>query len=55
MKKILVMVALLAGLSACSAGIGIEDYGPRSNNAANDVLGSAYVQASIGSISATAD
>jgi hypothetical protein len=53
MKKILVMVALLAGLSACSAGIGIEDYGQRSNNAANDALGSASVQASIGSVPAS--
>jgi hypothetical protein len=55
MKKILVMFALLTGLSACSAGIGIEDYGQRSNNASIDTLGSASAQASIGIIPAADD
>jgi hypothetical protein len=56
MGKLMAIVALLAGLSACHAGIGIGDNDtPQARTyVASDAFGSAVAQASIG-ITGTAD
>jgi hypothetical protein len=44
------MIALLIGLSACQAGMGIGDDGQQPTSAATDAWGSALAQASIGTV-----
>jgi hypothetical protein len=51
MNKIAAMIAVLIGLSACQAGMGIGDYNQQPNSAATDAWVSALAQASIGTVS----
>jgi hypothetical protein len=53
MNKVLALFALLVGLTACHAGIGIGDNGQHPNYVATDPLGSAIAQASMGTVVAT--
>ncbi|MGO8914835.1 MAG: hypothetical protein ACLQJR_02880 [Stellaceae bacterium] len=55
MNKVLAMLALLVGLSACHVGVGIGDNGQPPAYAATDTLGSALAQASMGIVPATGD
>ena len=48
MSKLMTIVALLVGLSACHAGFGVGDNGQRSTYVANNAWESAIAQASIG-------
>jgi hypothetical protein len=52
MSKVLALFALLVGLAACHAGIGIGDNGQHPTYVATDPLGSAIAQASIGMVAA---
>jgi hypothetical protein len=47
MSKLLAMVALLIGLSACQGGFGMDGVSPTSAGA-TDTLGSGFAQAAIG-------
>jgi hypothetical protein len=48
MNKIMALIFLLVGLSGCDAGLSFRDDGQPPAYAANDALGSALAQASIG-------
>jgi hypothetical protein len=50
MKMVVVMIALLIGLTACHAGIAIGDNGQQPTYAGTDAWGSALAQASIGTV-----
>jgi hypothetical protein len=55
MKIIVAMITVLVGLSACHGGFRIGENDRPSTDVATDTLGSAVAQASLGSVSATAE
>ena len=55
MNKVLAMLALLVGLSACHAGFGIGDNRQHPHYVAISTLGSVVAQASIGIVPASGD
>jgi hypothetical protein len=52
MIKLLAVIALLAGLTACQGGFGVDAPSSTTAGAATDTLGSGVAQASIGVMSA---
>jgi hypothetical protein len=50
MSRIVMIVLLIGGLSACHAGFGVGDNGRGGSDVATDALGSAVAQSSIGSM-----
>jgi hypothetical protein len=54
MSRIVMIVLLIGGLSACHAGFGIGDNGRGGSDIATDALASAVAQSSIGSMGTVA-
>jgi hypothetical protein len=55
MNKVLALCALLVGLAACHAGMGIGDNGQHPTYVVTDPLGSAFAQASMGTVVTSGD